>query len=108
MSALLTTVCRAALDTAPGFLVRAHSPGTGKTLLSECLMILAGASTAALPLPEKNPEEIEKRLAAKLLTGCSGLILDNLVGSIDNAALCSMLTSSSPEVRILGRSEVVT
>ena len=108
MSALLTTVCRAALDTAPGFLVRAHSPGTGKTLLSECLMILAGASTAALPLPEKNPEEIEKRLAAKLLTGCAGLILDNLVGSIDNAALCSMLTSASPEVRILGRSEVVT
>lgn len=105
LAALLTTVCRPALPTAPGFLVRAYTPGTGKTLLSECLMLLVGASLSALPLPENNPEEIEKRLFAKLLTGCPGLILDNLVGVIDNAALCAFLTSPEPEGRILGQSE---
>jgi hypothetical protein len=105
LAALLTTVCRPALPTAPGFLVRAYTPGTGKTLLSECLMLLTGASLSALPLPENNPEEIEKRLFAKLLTGCPGLILDNLVGVIDNAALCAFLTSPEPEGRILGQSE---
>lgn len=105
LAALLTTVTRAALPTAPGFLVRAHSPGTGKTLASECLMMIAGARATALPLPENNPEEIEKRLFAKLLTGCAGLILDNLTGVIDNAAMCAMLTSAEPEGRILGRSK---
>lgn len=105
LAALLTTVCRPALPTAPGFLVRAYTPGTGKTLLSECLMLLVGASLSALPLPENNAEEVEKRLFAKLLTGCPGLILDNLVGVIDNAALCAFLTSPEPEGRILGQTE---
>lgn len=105
MAALLTTVCRPALATAPAFLVRASTPGTGKTLLSECLMLLVGASLSALPLPEGNQDEIEKRLFAKLLTGCPGLILDNLVGVINSAAMCAFLTSPEPEGRILGQSE---
>lgn len=104
-AALLTTMCRPALDTAPGFLIRAYTPGTGKTLLSECLMLLVGGSPAALPLPEANAEEIEKRLFAKLLRGNPGLILDNLVGVIDNASLAAFLTSAEPEGRILGLSE---
>ncbi len=105
LAALLTTVCRATLPTAPAFLVRAHAAGTGKTLLSECLMLLVGASLTAMPLPERNGEEIEKRLFAKLLTGSPGLLLDNLQGIIDNAAMCVMLTSAEPEGRILGKSE---
>lgn len=105
LSALLTSVCRPALPTAPAYLIRAFTAGTGKTLLSECLMILVGAGLSALPLPEDNAEEIEKRLFAKLLTGCPGMILDNLQGVIDNAAMCAFLTSPEPEGRILGQSE---
>ena len=105
LAALLTSVCRPALPTAPAFLIRAYTPGTGKTLLSECLMILVGAGLSALPLPESNAEEIEKRLFAKLLTGCPGLILDNLQGVVDSAAMCAFLTSPEPEGRILGQSE---
>lgn len=104
LAALLTAVTRPALPTAPAFLVRAHAPGTGKTLLSECLMLLVGARLSAMPLPD-NAEEVEKRLFAKLLTGCAGLILDNLTGTIDGAALCAYLTSPEPEGRILGKSE---
>lgn len=103
---LLTTVCRATLPTAPGCLIRAYAPGTGKTLLSECLMLVTGAPMAALPLPESNPEEIEKRLFASLLTGRAGLVMDNLTGVVESAALCAMLTSAEPEGRILGKSEV--
>jgi len=106
LAGLLTTVCRATLPTAPGWLIRAYAPGTGKTLLSECLMLVAGAPMAALPLPESNPEEIEKRLFASLLTGRAGLVMDNLTGVIESAALCAMLTSAEPEGRILGKSEV--
>ena len=105
LSALLTTVCRPALPTAPGFLVRAYTAGTGKTLLSECLMLLAGAPIKAMPLPEGNPEEIGKRLFSVLLTGRAGVVLDNLSGVIDSADLCVFLTSAEPEGRILGQSE---
>ncbi len=106
LSALLTTVCRQTLPTAPAFLIRAYTPGSGKTLLSECLMLLVGAKTSALPMPDKNPDEIEKRLFSKLLTGCPGFILDNLTGVVDNAAMCAFLTSSEPEGRMLGLSEI--
>lgn len=106
LAALLTTVCRPALPTAPGFLIRAYTAGTGKTLLSECLMILAGAPVKAMPLPENNSEEIGKRLFSVLLTGRAGAILDNLTGVIDSADLCVILTSAEPEVRILGLSEM--
>lgn len=105
---LLTTVCRPALPTAPGWLIRAYAPGTGKTLLSECLMLIAGAPMSALPLPENNQEEIEKRLFASLMTGRAGLVLDNLTGVLESAAMCAMLTSPEPEGRILGKSEVRT
>lgn len=105
LAALLTTVCRAALPTAPGFLVRAYTAGTGKTLLSECLMMLVGAPVKAMPLPEGNPEEIGKRLFSILLTGRAGAVLDNLTGVIDSADLCVFLTSAEPEGRILGQSE---
>ena len=104
LAALLTTVTRPALPTAPAFLVRAHTPGTGKTLLSECLMLLVGARPSAMPLPD-DAAEAEKRMFSKLLTGCPGLILDNLTGTIDGAAMCAFLTNAEPEGRILGKSE---
>lgn len=105
LSALLTTVVRPTLPTAPAFLIRAFTPGTGKTLLSECLMLLAGAPVKAMPLPENN-EEIGKRLFSLLLTGRAGAILDNLSGVIDSPDLCVFLTSEEPEGRILGQSEI--
>ena len=106
LAALLTTVTRPALPTAPAFLIRAHAPGTGKSLLSECLMLLVGARPCAMPLPD-NLEEVEKRLFAKLMTGCAGMTLDNLKGVIDGAAMCAFLTSAEPEGRILGKSQTL-
>lgn len=107
VSALLTTVCRPALPTAPAFSVTAPAAGTGKGFISDCLMQLVDARRSALPLPADDANESEKRIFAKLLGGQPGVTLDNLVGVIDNAALCSMLTSAEPEGRILGRSEIV-
>lgn len=107
LSALLTTVCRPALPTAPAFCANAPAAGTGKGFLSDCLMQLVDARRSALPLPKDDANETEKRIFAKLLGGQPGLVLDNLEGVVDNAALCSMLTSAEPEGRILGKSEIV-
>jgi hypothetical protein len=105
LSALLTTAVRPTLPTAPAFLIRAFTPGEGKTMLSECLMLLVGAPVKAMSLPENN-EEIGKRLFSLLLTGKAGSILDNLSGVIDSPDLCVFLTSAEPEGRILGQSEI--
>lgn len=107
-AALLTTVCRPTLPTAPAFGVSAPAAGTGKGFLSDCLMQLVDARRTALPLPAHDANEAEKRIFSKLLSGQPGLTLDNLVGVIDNAALCSMLTAPEPEGRILGKSEIVS
>lgn len=107
LAALLTTACRATLPKAPAFLIAAHAPGTGKSLLAECLLQLQGGTTGAMVLPEKDDAETEKRLAAKLRAGHSGIFLDNVQGNVDQASLCAFLTSAEPEFRILGKSEVV-
>ena len=107
LSALLTTVVRAALPVCVAFLVRAPSPGTGKSRLSECLMIIIGAPEEAMPLVEDRGE-VEKRIFANLLTGQSGQIFDNITRDIDDSSVCSYLTTPSPKGRILGRTETVS
>lgn len=106
LAALLTTVCRPALPTAPAVAVTAPAAGSGKSYISECLMLLADAAPAALSLPSADPAEAEKRIVGALATGRRGLTLDNLTGVVTSDSLCSILTSSAPEVRILGSSEV--
>lgn len=106
-AALLTTACRPALQTAPAFLISAQAPGTGKTKLGECLMLLAGASTASISLPS-DPAEQGKVVTSVLLSGPAGVLLDNLMGVIrPQASFCSALTSDVYQGRILGRSEIV-
>ena len=107
LSMLLSCVCRPTIPTAPGYLIRAHTAGTGKTRLAECGQILAGAPVRAMPMPEDG-NEVEKRLLAKLVTGTPAVLIDNIQGNIDFASLCAFMTSSEPEGRILGKTAVVS
>lgn len=102
LAALLTTVCRAALPTAPAFLINAQAAGTGKTKLSKCLMIAACSSDAALALPREAAEQA-KTLVSAMLPGPRGIMFDNVKGVLDaGAEFCSAMTSSSYAARGLG------
>jgi hypothetical protein len=104
LTAILTAVMRPVLPTAPGFLLDAPTAGSGKTLLMICLSILAGTENPALMPPSDNEEEIRKRMLAALREAKPVLVLDNVVGHLDSAALCVLLTSREYSDRLLGSS----
>lgn len=70
LSAILTAVCRPALETAPAFAFDAPMKGSGKTFLAQCISYIATGEVApAMASVEKNEDEIRKRLFASLLAG---------------------------------------
>ena len=105
LSAIMTTVLRAGFDPAPLHLVRAHAPGSGKSLLVDVMAAIATGRACPVITPGKTTEEMEKRLGAILLEGCSLVSLDNLTGDLDGEMLCQLLTQTLIKPRILGKSE---
>jgi hypothetical protein len=107
IAAILTAVCRKSLPTAPGFIFEASTPGSGKSLLQDCLSVIcSGVKPASIGLPERD-DEMRKTLFSTLRTGASVISLDNIVGKLESQALCGFLTSSHIEDRVLGVSETL-
>ncbi|NBA96298.1 hypothetical protein [Pseudomonas sp. R5(2019)] len=104
LAAIFTAVMRPILPTAPAFGFDAPAAGSGKTLLTECLGLLAGVSAPAMMPPVAQEEELRKRLLSSLRTGKAVIVLDNQVERLDSAALCTFLTSSVYSDRMLGQS----
>lgn len=108
LALLLQPFCRNLIHgPTPLHLIEKPAPGTGATLLAIALFCPAiGSSTAAMS-EGKDEDEWRKRITAKLLSGPSVVLIDNLRRRLDSAALSSSITSSFWEDRILGRSETV-
>ncbi|MNZ12912.1 hypothetical protein D3C78_297950 [compost metagenome] len=106
-AAVITSACRAAIDTAPAFLISASAPGTGKTKLAECLMLLADATKEASVLPSDEAEQ-GKALLAILREGPRGVLFDNVRGSIKpTSSFCVASTSAEFAGRELGRNQML-
>jgi hypothetical protein len=54
----------------------------------------------------RDDEEMRKRITAQLRRGAPMIVLDNITNKLDSAALCSALTATEWEDRILGVSEM--
>lgn len=108
LAAMLTAVVRAALPTAPGFGFDAPTQSSGKTLLARCLGVLAtGNEPGVFPhTAGGSDEETRKRLFAALRAGDRVILLDNILGSFDSAAMAALLTCDTYRDRVLGYSEV--
>lgn len=107
LAALLTAVVRPSLDTAPAFALDAPAAGSGKTLLGQCLMALAGGGKLYAPLPVRKEEEVAKVLLAVLMEKPKAALFDNQVGLLDSAALAAVLTSARYNGRVLGETRQV-
>jgi hypothetical protein len=79
--------------------------GTGKGLLTEVIWFTATGNHADLNGGGKSEEEWEKRITARLLTGCSLMAFDNLEGTLDSASLSRLATSEIFSSRLLGQSK---
>lgn len=110
VAAVLTAIQRPMLEAAPAFAFDAPRQGTGKSLLAECVSILATGETAkAWPhVSSRNDEEIRKRLGAACSAGDRVILWDNVMGQFDSAAMATFITSSSYTDRRLGTMDNVT
>jgi hypothetical protein len=108
LSALLTTVARHALRTAPLFGFDAPAAGTGKSMLCEMIGVILLGDTPPLFNPSPNDEEFSKQLGAVLLRGDPIVWFDNVLRTLgNNETLCSMFTNpNSVSIRVLGKSKM--
>ncbi|MDN3278710.1 bifunctional DNA primase/polymerase [Frankia sp. RB7] len=107
LSAALTSLVRRTLHSAPMHGTSAPTMGTGKTLAIDVVsMIATGRLTTAMS-QGANEEEDEKRLFSVLLQNDLILLIDNVKRPIEGDALCTVLTQSTWQSRILGESRRV-
>jgi hypothetical protein len=106
ISALLTALLRGSLPTAPIYLVRADTPGTGKSHLVDVIAMVATGQFCPVITAAKSIEETEKRLGSVLLGGIPIFSLDNCTYDLEGELLCQLTERPIVNVRILGRSEM--
>lgn len=109
-AAILSAAVRPILGTTPAFAYDAPIQSSGKTLLARCIGVLATGKEVEIwpPTEESDDNEVRKRLFTALLSATRALVLDNIVGTFDSAAMAALLTSETYCDRILGKSEAAT
>jgi hypothetical protein len=106
ISALLTALLRGSLPTAPIVLVRADTPGVGKSYLVDTISMIATGGRCPVITALRNEEETEKRLGAILLSGSAIVSLDNLTRDLEGELLCQIAERPMVRIRVLGKSEM--
>ena len=94
------------MPTAPIYLVRADTPGTGKSHLVDVIAMVATGQFCPVITAAKGSEETEKRLGAILLGAVPIFSLDNCTYDLEGELLCQLTERPVVNVRILGRSEM--
>ena len=103
IAAILTLVARYAVRSVPLFAIRATTRGSGKTLLADCIAMIATGRTAPKMPQVQEEEEERKRLLALALDGDPLVVIDNVVGALGNPALDLAVTSQLFKDRLLGK-----
>ncbi len=104
-SAMLTSLIRSSLRTAPMHVFDSPTAGTGKSKICDTVSVLATGCNAAAMSQGKSAEEDEKRLSVALHYGDPVVLIDNCDLPISGDFLCSCLTQETVQARILGLSE---
>jgi hypothetical protein len=104
LSAILTTLDRRSMATAPLHAFTAPAAGTGKSLLIDSCAVLATGREMPVTSQGGSEEEFEKRLGSHLLAGDMAISLDNCDREVGGPFLCQVLTQRHLSIRILGLS----
>lgn len=107
LSALITPVVRGAFSVAPGHAFSASTPGTGKSYAVDTAAGIAIGQPCPVITATSSPEELEKRLGSAAMAGQPLISLDNVSTTLGGDALCQLVERPAPQVRVLGRSELV-
>jgi hypothetical protein len=106
ISGLLTALLRGSLPTSPVYLVRASTPGTGKSYLVDVISMVTTGHYCPVITASKNAEETEKRIGSILLSGVPIVSLDNCIHDLGGELLCQLTERPVIRIRVLGRSEM--
>lgn len=107
LSALITPVVRGSLPAAPMHIIKAPTPGSGKSFLLDVASAIAIGRPCPVMAAGRTEEETEKRLASAILAGQSIISIDNVNGSLGGDFLSQLIERPSVEVRILGKSQII-
>jgi hypothetical protein len=102
LAGLFTAATRPTYPTAPGLIISATAPGTGKSYLSFCIQLMAGGRIEAMAPVYDDEAEMRKRLTTVAMSGVTTILIDNIDRPFESGALCSFLTSETWSDRILG------
>lgn len=109
LAALLTALTRFAIGgPCPLFFFDANCPGTGKTLLTDAIAIIAtGRNMSRTAFPD-DEAELRKRITSIALAGDRLMLFDNIASGcpFGGAALDAALTGTTWRDRVLGKSEM--
>jgi DNA polymerase-1 len=109
LALLLTPILRTAIaGPVPLALIDAPQAGTGKSLLTRVLALIATGRSAAIMTAPAGDEEFRKKITATLLSGTSLILLDNVEAPLLAGSLAAALTTDTWSDRILGQSAMVT
>ena len=105
LAAILTLVARYTVDFVPLFPITASTSRSGKTLLANCIgMIAMGREVPKIP-QAVDLEEERKRLLAIALDGDTLVCIDNVAAPLGNSALDAVITSRTFKDRLLGKNQ---
>jgi putative DNA primase/helicase len=111
LSLILSTVARPALAAVPLHAFDAPVAGSGKSKLADIPSIIATGHRAAAIGGGSNrgsSEELEKKLAASLLSGDQIILIDNVETALGGQLLCQVLTQHAVKLRPFGKLQNVT
>lgn len=91
----------------PGYLTQKPKAGTGASLLTDVFSIIAFGGTASVETEKSDPAEYQKTIVAHLRDGSPHIVFANLHNRLDNPTIAALLTSTSYQGRLLGRTEMV-
>lgn len=105
---MLTALIRRSLPSAPLGAITAPTMGSGKTLLADCIAILAnGTSCPVMVLPASDEEA--GKLVLSILVECEAVVLiDNIERPLSGDWLCVILTSEQFTQRLLGKNAMAS
>ena len=101
LSSVLTATCRNTFDgPAPLFVFDAPTPGSGKSLLADIVVLI----TKGGPAPRmtlSNDEEMQKVITATLMAGIQIALFDNISKRLGGSSLDAFLTAEEWQGRVL-------
>jgi len=105
--AILTALQRRLLASAPLFAFKAPSQRTGKTLLAECMAVIATGRPAPAMAVSGDREEMRKAVAAALREGHVIVNLDNIEHPLGSPDLSRAITQPEYSDRLLGETKML-